>query len=475
MAIFRSTLNLPVSAHPPGSNRVSAGFDISSGVMFSFPEGETETQVRAICRSAMYWVEGGSTLDDVLGGFTPLFDSLIFLTYLTTPATNICWPFPSFFTYESIDRTSVAAAIPDIVKSHFPNATNAEIQSLSDDFFDNGSPIYCEPGAVVGDAAVPFGVGGVDEKAFWLRTWDQSGNELKYPHVYIHHLQADPTIPNPNEVFEQLDYGLGDDVGEGMPNAESDILLLSHRFNDLGFSWIPIQSATSPDLFRVIRLFNSIVWGDQVLRPRAAAYYRSISTRSVEEQFLWGGNAPQWLEIPPAGEPDNGFINIDHPNNNMVAPGVPANMRYDWGTNYLLNVLRGAGRRYLKMRDSRPVPLRTTTSLIMSNDATRPQGGETFDHNTHQTGLNLDIGLPRVDGGDQGVNFIRHPAYWDQLTTEEMIIAFEEEDAVTEIRFHYNGAGFAHGPLLPKRIQAADHDDHIHLRVRPPESPSPDL
>src|SRR5262245_10842342 len=86
---------------------------------------------------------------------------------------------------------------------------------------------------------------------------------------------------------------LSGSVGAGGNNRAEDIRIIKARFRELGFGGFDASDRADPGLVRAIRLFQSIVRGEQ----RAAGDGR-IDLRGPTLQWLQATNAPQWQRMP---------------------------------------------------------------------------------------------------------------------------------------------------------------------------------
>src|SRR5216117_489527 len=101
---------------------------------------------------------------------------------------------------------------------------------------------------------------------------------------------------------------------------------------------------------------------------------RLIALGADTHRWLEASNAPRW-RLMPAGGPGDGFRNTEV----LDQTGDD----HDWGTDWLADMTSGAGATYL----TRYLSANPAAAPITINDASKPRGGPTPDHQTHQTGM----------------------------------------------------------------------------------------
>lgn len=131
-----------------------------------------------------------------------------------------------------------------------------------------------------------------------------------------------------------------------------------------------------------------------------------------------------------------------------------------YATGRLLRVVYAALRDYREANPDAP--------RVLVGDLSRPRGGwfgreyGGLGHASHQNGLDIDLYYPRRDGRR------RKPARASQVNrrlAQELVDAFV---ARSDVQYAFVGLNVGlTGPA--KRVQRiAYHDDHVHIRVRPP-------
>ena len=152
---------------------------------------------------------------------------------------------------------------------------------------------------------------------------------------------------------------------------------------------------------------------------------------------------------------------------------------FDYGTNWAAATIAGAGRAYKTYYDLRVAT--TPTALIMVNDTSPQRGGYAPAHAGHQTGLDVDLRLPRIKGGTEGGLTYKSTDIYDQATMREMLTALNAQSLVRLIRFN-DEALVAEGLCQPdppnpvgREEDPREHDDHAHVEIIPPPLGPPEM
>lgn len=89
-------------------------------------------------------------------------------------------------------------------------------------------------------------------------------------------------------------------------------------------------------------------------------------------------------------------------------------------------------------------------------DISLADGPRTPDHDTHRSGLEVDIRPLRKDGREEPIRW-SEPQY-DKEGTEKLIALFRTFAPVVKVLFN--------GPDIPFVTKCAHHDDHFHVKLR---------
>lgn len=240
-------------------------------------------------------------------------------------------------------------------------------------------------------------------------------------------------------------------VGPGGRNDPVDVRAVQRKLGALGYYAGTADGLCGPKLQAAIRLFDAVVRAVPELERGSAelASARRLDPGELAEQWLRAPNAPAWTRMPRSG---TGFSNIDIE-------------RHDYGTSWLADTIRDAGARYeTSYRATARAP------LMLTNDASLRAGGDTRDHETHETGLDLDV-RPARRSGNGPLNY-RQPAY-DREATWAQIKAFLDSPNVEQVI--YNDPEILARAEADARYRgriatdaAGVHDNHFHVDLRPP-------
>ncbi|HKK77715.1 MAG TPA: D-alanyl-D-alanine carboxypeptidase family protein [Saprospiraceae bacterium] len=268
---------------------------------------------------------------------------------------------------------------------------------------------------------------------------------------------------NRSEIFGLLDainglvlqhsstnFQLSASVGSRGDNQTKDVKALKNRLRDLGFDWLRADDNLDKDTIRTIKLFQSIIQGKQSVGGDGRVDVKGDSTSTYD--WLRAANAPRWKQMPQSGK---GYEDTDRAASNINDGKVLMN----WGTDWLIDTIIAAGIHYedhYRKGD-------TNTPLIHTNDLSLRKGGDTRDHSGHETGLMVDLRLPRTDGRIGGVKWNDQFGLYDQDAAEAIIKAFRAQPLFEVCYFNDE-------VLIKKGLckKASGHDDHIHIKVKPP-------
>lgn len=231
-------------------------------------------------------------------------------------------------------------------------------------------------------------------------------------------------------------------VGKKGKNQPNDVLAVKNRLADLGFP-VTRDSLVNPDTIHIIKLFQSIIKGETVIVGDG-----TIDLDGPTLPFLQAANAPQWLEMPK-GSPAEGFINHDNLQGH----------NHDFGTSWMIEMIQASAQLYLNTY----LASHPSAALIQTNDLSKPRGGITSVHATHQTGLSCDIRLPRKDGQSGGIVYT--DSQYDQDAMRAMLKAIQNQSKSAIKRLLFNDNTLIDEDLC---VFARGHDDHAHIDIIPP-------
>lgn len=230
-------------------------------------------------------------------------------------------------------------------------------------------------------------------------------------------------------------------VGQNGKNQPDDVLAVKNRLADLGFP-VTRDSLVNPDTIHIIKLFQSIIKGETVIVGDGR-----IDLNGPTLQFLQAANAPQWLEMPK-GSPAEGFINHDDRQGD----------NHDFATSWMIEMIQASAQFYLNTY----LASHPSAALIQTNDLSKPRGGFTSVHATHQTGLSCDIRLPRKDG-QSGIVYT--DSQYDRDAMRAMLKAIRNQSKYAIKRIFFNDFTLITEGLC---VDALGHNNHAHIDIIPP-------
>jgi hypothetical protein len=233
---------------------------------------------------------------------------------------------------------------------------------------------------------------------------------------------------------------LSGSVGRIGANKPEDVARVRARLADLGFPCAR-TGGVDQSLILAIRLFQSAVLGTFDLQGDGR-----IDVNQGTHKFLQANNAPRWQSMPINAK---GFRNFDRGDQDGG---------HDFGTSWLSETVLAAAADY----EATHRKGKASIALLVINDLSLPEGGDTPAHAGHETGLEADILLPRKDGDFGAIRFF-DPLY-DRTAARAIIKSFQRQPLFLE-------AFFNDDTLIAERLcfPSAGHDNHIHIRIRPPQ------
>lgn len=235
---------------------------------------------------------------------------------------------------------------------------------------------------------------------------------------------------------------LQDRVGEGCANLPADVQAVKQRFVELGYDWLTVNTTPDEALFHVIHLFQSIKdgrggWGGD----------GQIWVDGDTHQWLNAENAPRW-EVTPLEGP--GFSNYERKEQSGA---------HQWAPHWMSDTLRAAGQHYA----TNWVATNAGANLMQVNEFAIHEGGQYDPHETHQTGLNCDVRLPKTDGT---AGTVVGADDYDRDACRAMLQAWHAQDLV-------EGAGailLEDDTLIAEGLCVAhkDHTNHFHVSLKAP-------
>lgn len=244
-----------------------------------------------------------------------------------------------------------------------------------------------------------------------------------------------------------LRYMIENSVGENGVNNAKDVLTVRNRLTQLGF--FRESNVVNSDLSTVdvefiekIILFQSIIRGNSSLSGDGR-----IDPMGYTHQWLNANNAPVWTKLGDGSLTNRalGYYN-----------STKDEMDY-FGTDWLISTIVKAGNVYYQAYlNNNP-----SASVMWINDLSLTTGGPYPPHGTHQTGLDVDVRLPKTNGESGGITF--SSSDYDRDATREMLKAFKSCLLVKSILFNDS-------VLIGESLcnYYSGHDNHFHVKIEPP-------
>lgn len=246
---------------------------------------------------------------------------------------------------------------------------------------------------------------------------------------------------------------LSDSVGRNGKNIASDVDAVRKRLEALGYGVINFDK-NMDKLEQMIRFFQAVSGGFRNLNE-------SNDDGRVDKdgntlKWLNASNAPLWIPLDDGDKDASaglGYYNFEKSD--------PSDGDFYYGTNWLVDIIKCAGKKYnddyLAANPAKPV--------IWVNDLSLKDGTKK-DHTEHQTGLGVDIRLPKNDGSSGGITY--NSTDYDRDTARAMIKAFRSCEGTKGIGIKH--VFFNDDVLIKEGIcsYAKGHNDHIHVGIKSP-------
>ncbi|MFN6563045.1 MAG: glucosaminidase domain-containing protein [Nostoc sp. ChiSLP01] len=235
-------------------------------------------------------------------------------------------------------------------------------------------------------------------------------------------------------------------VGIGGVNKADDVKAVKARLYELGYTWVgdPNTATINRGLFDAIKLFQSIIAGRSTVNGDGR-----VDVGQMTHRWLQAANAPQWV-LMPKSDPENGLINGEL---------AETEDNHDYGTHWLADAIKEIAQDYQNSyRNTHP-----KAALFAINDVSLPHGGDTRDHEGHETGMMCDVFLPKKNGAFGGIFW--SSSEYDVDATRAILKSIRKHKLVKP------GAIFFNDPKLITEglcTYLGGHEHHIHFEIYPP-------
>ncbi|WNJ17331.1 penicillin-insensitive murein endopeptidase [Pontibacter sp. G13] len=236
-------------------------------------------------------------------------------------------------------------------------------------------------------------------------------------------------------------------VGVGGVNNLPDAAKVKDRLVALGFDWAELDADGQPadGMIDAIKLFQSIIWNRVKVISDTLVDGR-IDVLGQTANRLFSDNPPKWSSLPESGP---GY---------RYKVSKASNGDDRWGTNYLISAITEAGQHFHAANGG--------TKVFHVHELASKRGGKNGSHKTHQTGLDVDVRLTKLNGVPGGITY--HSDQYDQEATRQTLQAFKQLPFKTYCIFN-DPVLIAEELCVGDKDGATWHDNHIHIRVHVPQ------
>lgn len=251
-------------------------------------------------------------------------------------------------------------------------------------------------------------------------------------------------------------YSLGASVGRGGVNRPEDVLVVKARLRELGYSWVSEGDRMDQDTIGAIRLFQSAIHGQETVDGDARIDVPAPTATSLY-RWLQADNAPRWSQLGAGSRDDRtlGYYNFDIEQSDDGHSGT------DWAISAFEAAASSYATDYLASH--------ADAAVLEVTEMSSPRGGKRPRHGGHQTGLMVDIRLPRLDGTAGSITY--ESLEFDRDAARAMLQALRVAAPGCTLLFNdptLIAEGLCrHDPPKDGKVQHI-HDNHIHFRVPPP-------
>jgi peptidoglycan hydrolase-like protein with peptidoglycan-binding domain len=232
-------------------------------------------------------------------------------------------------------------------------------------------------------------------------------------------------------------------VGQGGSNRPADVRIVQQRLKDIGFP-VDVDGKYGRQTENALKAYRAMLNGtEEVAHERGL-----VGLNDLVDRALSMAHPPRWERMPETGP---GFVNDDTDH-------------FSYGS----AETRKAIEEFSSVYAADHLSVSPGSARISLNDVSRHQGGANHDHETHENGLDLDLRLPKTNGGS-GTEVGRSD--YDRETAWAMIKAIASNPRVERILFT-DPVLLARARTEPWGAKLQDggrgHRNHFHVDVKPP-------
>lgn len=254
------------------------------------------------------------------------------------------------------------------------------------------------------------------------------------------------TPPAPIDAAARARFPLTGSVGSGGQNRSADVRLVQQRLKDVGFD-LGVDGQWGRKSETALKTYAAMLRGGEYTKEEAGL----LSPNDLVDRALSSEHPPRWEKMPASGP---GFVN--HDTDGFSHGSAETRLAVE-------EFSSAYARDYLAANPGK--------ALISLNDVSESHGGDNRDHDTHETGLDLDLRLPRKDGTSG--SDVRRTDY-DRETAWAMLSAIAANPRVERVLFSdpvlLARAKSEAQPWAFKVFDGGDvHKNHFHADIKPPK------
>lgn len=237
--------------------------------------------------------------------------------------------------------------------------------------------------------------------------------------------------------------GAGIKKGKIPHNLKEDVEKVRNRLNELGFTWVQkISLGKEQDFINTIKLFQSICKGSGTIQGDGR-----VDLKGNTHRWLAADNAPKWVKI--FGQQGLGWYN--------TSDFLETNGGYC--TNWLLKSIEKAGTQYYSIK-------KPDFPVLWIRECSPKQGGKARGHNSHQTGIDVDMRLPLRSPDTQKWTCLEEHGFKDKKYYQE---AAKAQLEAIKANMGAKIILFNDPTLIKERLcqQYKNHHQHYHIRIKP--------
>eukprot|EP00163_Fabomonas_tropica_P026973 TRINITY_DN50_c0_g1_i5.p1 TRINITY_DN50_c0_g1~~TRINITY_DN50_c0_g1_i5.p1 ORF type:complete len:627 (+),score=210.93 TRINITY_DN50_c0_g1_i5:128-2008(+) len=228
-------------------------------------------------------------------------------------------------------------------------------------------------------------------------------------------------------------HGVKESVGSGGVNNAADVAMVKNRLNQLGF-----RAGSTSEMISSIKLFQTIIKGETKMAGDGR-----VDPGGATDSWLGAANAPGWMKFADF----DGYYNYDIPQEAG---------KFSYGTTWTNDFFKWVAPQAKRIAN---------VYRVTSNDVSLRYGGRNADHSTHESGLSIDMPIPKYpnDPTDGGYRKTVSSRSFDRTATRALLRVFKSYP-------HWRRTFLNDRTLINEGLckYSSGHADHIHVDIKPP-------